>query len=592
MVEWIYPTHMRLRYDQHKAAKTDSESEDNADSNDPLDDINDEDLGSLQSMLDLSKIASNTRFAVVIDRPEHLQGIMDLVSLFSPMKPTSDLHITAFKCVEPTFTEYDSFLGRDERGKLIKTEQEMVDIGEIVRDFLSIEKFISKRNAADLLSFSMLAKSIGSEVSAFKIQGNPDEFPGEIKRISNDYDCELTLLPWRPAVYLQKLFWQFTSTTIRPIALVVQAKTEVQVEPDGKVVGSGGNAVHIPPAVANPTDRTKRRMSMKYNTERHYSMQYGMVDVGNRSITVNHGADRKGSRTSSGQADDGAHTDGRTKSSSNAQYEPVPELMRRHYVNRVVAIITGSRMDTAIIPMLLRFLERPNVVLTLFVPNDTKHMETNIRESYGSFKLAVKNNPNVTITKLDCPHTDLPGTFKSICDAEFDLFVAAFVAPPHIAPSEAPSASGGSADIEGGQARKRSKSVSEMVASTLIGYEPQPEEVEVRIRVGCPPDLAVSHLEYPELGYYGSRLYEAGHDLKYIVIVHEPKLLSKLQRRMTQRAMTMSSSSPPPASSVDGHGHAASPAAAIPTSLNAIAEGAEEEATSEAMVEMVNTSSD
>jgi hypothetical protein len=119
------------------------------------------------------------------------------------------------------------------------------------------------------------------------MQGNPDEFPSEIKKISGDFACELTLLPWRPSVYLQKFFWQLDSTIFQPIVLVVQTKTEVQVEPEGKAGGSGGShAVHVPPAAVHPTGKP-RRPSMKYNTARHFSIQHGIVDVSNRPVNAN-----------------------------------------------------------------------------------------------------------------------------------------------------------------------------------------------------------------------------------------------------------------------------------------------------------------
>jgi hypothetical protein len=308
---------------------------------------------------------------------------------------------------------------------------------------------------------------------------------------------------------------------------------------------------------------------MKYNKERHFSMQLGIVDVSNRDIHA-HSLERRYSRTASGQAEvSEGQTSDRTGSDPD-KYVPVPDFTKRSTVYNVLALITGGRMDTAILPMLLRFLERPSVVVTLFVPSNTKQLEASIREAYMSFKVAVKNNPDVKIVKMECPHDDLQGTFKHVVDTEFDLFVSAFVAPHASASPDANK----SADIEEGQSRKRSKSVSEMVAATLVGYEPQPEEVDVRMRVGCPPELAASHLEYPELGYYGSRLYETGHESKYIITVHEPKLLSRLQRRMTQRNLTSSSPNSPPSSSVNTDN-----TAFVPTSLNAIAE-----------VEMISTS--
>ena len=99
----IYPVHIRIlasEAEKTKLTETDEEhGTEKYDKNDSEDMRNEnETLGSL---------AKNSRLGLIVDRMEHLQGLMDLLSCFIPFTSDSKLAVTG-DTINPSFFSFES----------------------------------------------------------------------------------------------------------------------------------------------------------------------------------------------------------------------------------------------------------------------------------------------------------------------------------------------------------------------------------------------------------------------------------------------------------------------------------------------------
>ena len=91
IIEYIYPPHLRDSGDVKEVASVEGESED------------------LHAGQDLSRPvnenAKQISLTVIVDKLEHVQGLMNLISCLTALAEESDLSLWAVKLEEPTLTE-------------------------------------------------------------------------------------------------------------------------------------------------------------------------------------------------------------------------------------------------------------------------------------------------------------------------------------------------------------------------------------------------------------------------------------------------------------------------------------------------------
>ena len=148
---------------------------------------------------------------IVVDELKEMELDMKLIYLFSHVLSDSLTAITAVKLnVSGSNTGKDCFIGLTE-GRLIKVEEESTGIGTHEADSL----------APAMLPLSMFAKAIGCSVNAFQVQGDPNDYPSQLRSMANFYENNLVLFPWKSSEYKDTLFWQTRLRLPVPIALVV-----------------------------------------------------------------------------------------------------------------------------------------------------------------------------------------------------------------------------------------------------------------------------------------------------------------------------------------------------------------------------------
>lgn len=90
VVNWIYPVHLRVLASEgmHELVKTEEGAplDEYPDTFEESKSVNEDALGGM--------LAKGARLGVIVDRMEHLQGLMDLLSCFVPFTSDSKLAVT------------------------------------------------------------------------------------------------------------------------------------------------------------------------------------------------------------------------------------------------------------------------------------------------------------------------------------------------------------------------------------------------------------------------------------------------------------------------------------------------------------------
>jgi Kef-type K+ transport system membrane component KefB len=167
MVEWIYPPHIRGLETGHLHEETIglvSKTKDH--------DIESGGATPLIEEATMDVMAKEVRLTVLVDRIEHLQGMMEVVSCFIPSTRDSSLRVVAIKAHEPSLTDKDEFIGLNNEGRLIHVQSESTSYHANYARFVSASMG-GKIEPQELLPLSMFLKAVGSEVEAYRMRGDP-----------------------------------------------------------------------------------------------------------------------------------------------------------------------------------------------------------------------------------------------------------------------------------------------------------------------------------------------------------------------------------------------------------------------------------
>jgi hypothetical protein len=266
LIEYIYPVHLRVNDVSQETEKKDTTD---------YDLVGDHDL-SITILTDVIKVSREARLAIIVDRLEHLQGVMDLLTCFQPNNPDSSLTATVLKFEEPSFTTLDEFIGLNEN-RLISVTQESSDILALIHPDVS-------KPAPKLLPLSMFIKAMGAAVSVYDIRGevtlprqitvfdiytyiyicisllwfsnclnlcagDPQEFPSEVRSMVSTSKSDIVFFPWRHSQYVERFIWSTLRKALCPIALFVQTEVSVPLVPEGRQ-RSNSMLGHLNPVVS------------------------------------------------------------------------------------------------------------------------------------------------------------------------------------------------------------------------------------------------------------------------------------------------------------------------------------------------------
>lgn len=460
LLNYIYPVHLRTRHDVEEMAKL-KDVEGNSDNT--IDDA------SNPTSLDLF---SSIKMSVVVDVAEHLQGIMKVISSFAPHMAESQLDMTILKFIEPTHTLKDEFLGLSDDGRLIRVEEEATDLST----YIKLKQNDIVKGFPDSLLLSMHCKAIGGNISSYRVQGDPDEFPIELRSLSLVHSSNIVLFPIRPSSYAQKFFWSSLRCVSIPILVLAQLDVVVSTEPEGRT----------------------------------------------RSDTLHYPRRRAGSQSS----DPGAASDapkviglGIGKRQSSSLFSPVPlgAPASNVGIHSVLVLLTYQATDRYLLDTTLRLATNHKVTFNVLRPKAT--VKGN-KDMYNAFNAAVSNTyPNISIKELDVAIIDINEVIAECCKYSFDLFLSSYYqnfvsVRATMSPTSANQPVPGDSSMVTRQSRSASVS---RVIGTII---PSAPENKMRQMLNGVPEI-LSDFEMPELGVIGSKLYTSG-SVSFIMIMHDP----------------------------------------------------------------------
>ncbi len=338
-------------------------------------------------------------------------------------------------------------------------------------------------------------------MNVFRVQGDPDEFPLEMRRLTRAHDCNLVLFPWRDSAYAQKLFWSSVHVLGCPVALVVHK----EVQPAEPLLGTSFAAPSSNNASGGGVHQRGRANSFFGSAFAHL-FDTDDLDPGpapNRPVRA-------------------------------------PRPPRRRGGQQIVAVLTGRAMDVVMFSILLRFAESSTSRVTVFVPRDNDLFESAVLGAMASFQAETALAENVQMVPCEALSTDTEGLCRLLADSQFDVCVSAFVEPAQLDQAEflAAMAHLSARDHPWGSV---SSAISEAFRSS------GPDALETRFQAGMPPRYAYCDLTHPELGELGSKLLQLKTpNACQVLVLHESH---KMQFR---RRASASSTAPPSADAAVG----------------------------------------
>jgi len=449
-----------------------------------------EPVGPIELMFSLEDMLLHAQVGVLVDRVEHMEGVMKLVMLFAPLSRASTLAVTAMRFLEPSFTDRDAFISLNAENKLLEVEEEITSVN---LNALQRQREMNHKSSQppEMLPLSMFVKAVGGQVSAFRVRGDPMHFPEELRDKVDQNSLNVVLFPWRESPYVEQLFWGSVGLVNVPLVLVVQTHVTVLSVPEGRArAGTTASSEH---------DGDTGRVLP------------GFV------AGVLGGAQHKPSDASD------------THTSSLPASPPTPgtalnkAVAENVTVKQVLAIITGEPADLLLLPFLLRCAQNPALHVTVLVASISANFPASLSTALDSLRRRVRSMKlsNFSMEQLGLTGNQVEAIIMKVATGpRYDIIVLSF-SIPNLSANDA--AGDGAGD---GAPRKRRSSLSGLASSALLAMgemvSPALATVEHRRLIGVPEEFVEAPLQAPELGTLGSALYNA-RLAPFLLVYHEPK---------------------------------------------------------------------
>lgn len=176
---------------------------------------------------------------VVMFSVEKTTEIMDFIRVIAPTSGNQN-HFSIMRCVEPTFSEKDKFLGL--------TNEHVISITEEVVSMIDYATYHSTRGKVNMkmLPLGMFCCASGASVSCRKIIGDPHEFAGAIGDISSKESNEFLIFSWAPHDFVGSMFWRCVRRSSVPVALLARTPAVRGAQSDVAQRSGGVNVVYSP----------------------------------------------------------------------------------------------------------------------------------------------------------------------------------------------------------------------------------------------------------------------------------------------------------------------------------------------------------
>jgi hypothetical protein len=520
LVSVIYPESMRLRAESAQSVK-DSEA--------AL-------IGGSGHDVEMTKYVGNEpelplsvtkKLGIIIESCSQMQGVISLLSYFLPYQIGSEFGVTAMHFIEPTKTKTDEFLGLNEDGRLIRIDEETTDLSFA---FQLMEDPAAKK--PELLPISAYCNAFHIPVNAFRIEGDPVEYPAEVKSISLNNDINMLCLPFRGnSTFAMNFFWSSLYTSPVPILLLLQVNASSSGHRSNFIAPTYPTATPTATAVSEPVSTRARNGSYMRASfyEHHAGDEECPVSFGPTLFTNQHPDvlpfHRRGSVTNKFQK---VETTALSK-------------------NTILILLTGKHADLNILSSLLgRFLENSLNEIHIFLPKDyATSFSSTLNDTITNQKNQLQSSKNLFWKDLQSEMTDYEGLLYETDEISYDLFVCSFVEPvdgmnginlQH------------HSTVVGSSRTARTATIGTAFVDMFVNRSPEHDPIELRMQSGMPLAYANSSLPYPELGIIGSKIYENAHTKSSLVlIVHEPLHKTHGRASVVNQTTINSTAAPEPA---------------------------------------------
>jgi Kef-type K+ transport system membrane component KefB len=172
---------------------------------------------------------------VVMPYLDQLPDILHLIYAFLPSYngdtdaalDISEFHLSILRCIPPTNTSQDRFLGFDASGEVLQITSDNHTIGTYVT---ALQHLDTKQPPPDLFPLTMFCQTMGIEVDIKRMTGDPNAFPQAIQKTSTQVSSDLLILPWKSTEFLSHLLASTVSESCIPVAVLVPPETPVETD--------------------------------------------------------------------------------------------------------------------------------------------------------------------------------------------------------------------------------------------------------------------------------------------------------------------------------------------------------------------------
>eukprot|EP00981_Chlorochromonas_danica_P002953 scaffold601_cov170-Ochromonas_danica.AAC.14 len=521
MVELIFPAEMRLRVltkppEEHHGEDSTNKDEDSSKGAD------DSALVAVEGV----SVENYGRIAVVVDAVTQMQPLLNTLAFLAPDRLNSELCVTALHFIEPTYTAKDEFLALNEHGKLIRIDEETTDLSEA---FMFHEDPSMK--PPELLPMSAFCRAMQMPVNAFRIQGDPDEFPLELKSLARQNDCNIAFIPWKPnSLYMQKFIWHAVKVNDVPTVLVWE-KEAMLLSTDGSEIGG-------------ESGRLRASSYISTNSHGFFNSSSKKADVASEDMHEIQGKPR--SNTIFLPDGFAVAADNRLPGHSNhlhhpkslytnAPVETISHIRRGTIAKtitklplgprspkKVVAVLLGELADIVILSVLLRIAHNPQNEVHVLLPKDHDAFPQDNITAYSDFQHhAQESGLNIISQIMESISTDYTGMYDEACELPFDLILFSYVEPRDVDEAALLAASNGAVVRDNARGRAHTITVAGMEA---LRHAPNAGSLETRFLTGMPHRCVYSKLSHPELGKLGDLINEGKHTKSSLIwVFHEPE---------------------------------------------------------------------
>jgi hypothetical protein len=437
--------------------------------------------------MDLNSLPN--RVGIVIESLTQMQGFVNLLGYFIPQEKGSQLATTIMHFYEPTNSDKDSFIGLNEQNRLIRVDEEPTDIATA----LWLKEKDASIKKPELLPISCFCKAFQIPVNAFRIEGDPVEYPVELRSISANNDISLLLLPFRAqSQFSSSFFWESLKTAPAPVLLV--AEMHPPADREHPVETQAEAARTIRPRARTGSFYTKADITS--------DLEAGLAQPEAPVLYSNVPAD--------------AMPIHRRRSVTNRYLKLANEPKRN---NVVVALLLGKSADLIILSLLPRFAQNKSHDINVALPKDYASFPEVIRDAVKTMKDNKTENSNIHFTELHSISIDFDGMINELNSLSYDLLLSSFVEPkedPALRLLSSPENSYVNTDA---------------VMRLISTRNTNQERIRTRVVAGMPDNCVYSNVVHPELGLFGSRLYDKNQVHNgLVVVVHEPMKVRKPTR--------------------------------------------------------------